>query len=125
MLNGGLADWDAIERELAHVDGVMLGRVAYHDPYVLAPADWQLFGDDVAGALARGGRARAGALRRSAARARRAAARDRAAHARPVPRPERRPALPADPVRRAKLKNAGPELLLEALAAVEPQAVPA
>ena len=32
VLNGGLADWDAIERELADVDGVMLGRVAYHDP---------------------------------------------------------------------------------------------
>ena len=32
VANGGLADWEAIERELATVDGVMLGRVAYHDP---------------------------------------------------------------------------------------------
>ena len=48
VLNGGLADWDGIERELAHVDGVMLGRVAYHDPYFLAQADWRAFGDDAA-----------------------------------------------------------------------------
>ena len=45
VINGGLTDWDAIERELAHVDGVMLGRIAYHDPYMLADVDWRLFGD--------------------------------------------------------------------------------
>jgi tRNA-dihydrouridine synthase A len=45
VLNGGLSDFDAIERELPHVDGVMLGRVAYHDPYSLAQADWKLFDD--------------------------------------------------------------------------------
>lgn len=45
VLNGGLADWDAIERELAGVDGVMLGRAAYHDPWLLAEADGRLFGD--------------------------------------------------------------------------------
>jgi tRNA-dihydrouridine synthase A len=45
VLNGGLTDWETIERELVHVDGVMLGRVAYHDPYFLAAADWKLFGD--------------------------------------------------------------------------------
>ncbi|HET7098300.1 MAG TPA: tRNA dihydrouridine(20/20a) synthase DusA [Casimicrobiaceae bacterium] len=47
VLNGGLTDWDAIESELEHVDGVMLGRVAYHDPYFLAQADWRAFADDV------------------------------------------------------------------------------
>lgn len=45
VLNGGLADWETIERELELVDGVMLGRTAYHDPYFLAAADWKLFGD--------------------------------------------------------------------------------
>jgi tRNA-dihydrouridine synthase A len=45
VLNGGLSDYMAVERELPHVDGVMLGRVAYHDPYVLAQVDWKLFGD--------------------------------------------------------------------------------
>jgi tRNA-dihydrouridine synthase A len=46
VLNGGLSDYAAIERELPHVDGVMLGRVAYHDPYLLAQADWKEFGDE-------------------------------------------------------------------------------
>jgi tRNA-dihydrouridine synthase A len=46
VLNGGLTEWDAIERELSFVDGVMLGRAAYHDPYLLAQADWRLFGDE-------------------------------------------------------------------------------
>jgi tRNA-dihydrouridine synthase A len=46
VLNGGLAAWPAIEREFTRVDGVMLGRVAYHDPMFLAPVDWRLFGDE-------------------------------------------------------------------------------
>jgi tRNA-dihydrouridine synthase A len=46
VLNGGLTDWDTAERELDHVDGVMLGRVAYHDPYLLAQADARLFGEE-------------------------------------------------------------------------------
>ena len=46
VLNGGLGDYDAMEREIRHIDGVMLGRVAYHDPYRLAQADWRLFGDE-------------------------------------------------------------------------------
>ncbi len=45
VLNGGLANWEAIERERAFVDGVMLGRAAYHDPYLLAEADCRIFGD--------------------------------------------------------------------------------
>jgi tRNA-dihydrouridine synthase A len=45
VANGGIGDWPSIERELAHVDGVMLGRVAYHDPWVLAQADARAFGD--------------------------------------------------------------------------------
>src|SRR5204863_3342122 len=46
VLNGGLTAFDAIERELAHVDGVMIGRAAYHDPYMLASADRIAFGDE-------------------------------------------------------------------------------
>ena len=45
VLNGGLTDWASIERELEGVDGVMLGRAAYHDPYLLADADRRLFDD--------------------------------------------------------------------------------
>jgi tRNA-dihydrouridine synthase A len=45
VINGGLADWRAIEEQLAQVDGVMLGRAAYHDPWLLAALDAQLFHD--------------------------------------------------------------------------------
>ena len=33
--------------ELERVDGVMLGRAAYHDPMFLAPVDWRLFGGEL------------------------------------------------------------------------------
>ena len=46
VLNGGLGGWDPIEHELAYVDGVMLGRAAYHDPYLLAQVDGRLFEDE-------------------------------------------------------------------------------
>ncbi len=46
VLNGGLADWRTIDRELEAVDGVMLGRTAYHDPHFLAQVDSRLYGVD-------------------------------------------------------------------------------
>ena len=45
VINGGFTGWDAIESELGQLDGVMLGRVAYHDPYMLADVDWRVFDD--------------------------------------------------------------------------------
>ncbi|HET8875309.1 MAG TPA: tRNA dihydrouridine(20/20a) synthase DusA [Casimicrobiaceae bacterium] len=48
VLNGGVHDFATIERELAHVDGVMLGRAAYHDPWLLAGVDARLYGDSPA-----------------------------------------------------------------------------
>ena len=45
VLNGGLATIEAAEAELAHVDGVMFGRAAYHEPWLLADVDRRLFGD--------------------------------------------------------------------------------
>jgi tRNA-dihydrouridine synthase A len=44
VVNGGLDTLGQIDEQLGRVDGVMLGRVAYHDPYVLALADARLFG---------------------------------------------------------------------------------
>jgi tRNA-dihydrouridine synthase A len=44
VLNGGLVSLDAAAPHLAAVDGVMLGRAAYHEPYRLAAVDRQLFG---------------------------------------------------------------------------------
>jgi tRNA-dihydrouridine synthase A len=48
VLNGGVNDFATIVRELAHVDGVMLGRAAYHDPWLLAGVDARLYGDSPA-----------------------------------------------------------------------------
>ena len=45
VLNGGVSSLDAARAELAHVDGVMLGRAAYHDPWLLADVDHRLFGE--------------------------------------------------------------------------------
>ena len=44
VLNGGVASVAAVEAHVARVDGVMLGRSAYHDSYLLAAADAHLFG---------------------------------------------------------------------------------
>jgi tRNA-dihydrouridine synthase A len=45
ILNGGIEAFATAKAELAHVDGVMLGRAAYADPYLLAEVDGALFGD--------------------------------------------------------------------------------
>ena len=45
VINGGVASLDEAEAHMAHVDGVMLGRAAYHEPWRLGEADRQLFGD--------------------------------------------------------------------------------
>ncbi len=44
VLNGGIDTLDAAEAHLAHVDGVMLGRAAYHSPAMLAEVDARFFG---------------------------------------------------------------------------------
>jgi tRNA-dihydrouridine synthase A len=38
VINGGITSWAEIDAHLAHVDGVMLGRAAYHNPWLLADA---------------------------------------------------------------------------------------
>nr|VFJ94931.1 MAG: tRNA-U16,U17-dihydrouridine synthase [Candidatus Kentron sp. LFY] len=45
VLNGGIRDLDSTRRHLPMCDGVMIGRAAYHDPYLLAHADGAIFGD--------------------------------------------------------------------------------
>jgi tRNA-dihydrouridine synthase A len=44
VINGGIDGLPAVHEHLRHVDGVMLGRLAYHDPYALARIDAALFG---------------------------------------------------------------------------------
>jgi tRNA-dihydrouridine synthase A len=120
VLNGGLTTWPAIERELESVDGVMLGRAAYHDPMILAPVDWRLFGEELSPPT------RASVLRAlvpyvAAQRARGVPMRSIARHMlglyHGMPGGRRFRQLLSDA---ARLRDAGPELLLEALDAVEP-----
>lgn len=45
ILNGGLKDEHTALAELAHVDGVMLGRAAYDDPLLLGRLDAAIYGE--------------------------------------------------------------------------------
>ena len=45
IINGGIGDLAQAEQHLKHVDGVMLGREAYHNPYILADVDQRFFND--------------------------------------------------------------------------------
>lgn len=44
ILNGGIKTLEECHAHLQTFDGVMLGREAYHNPYLLAQVDQQLFG---------------------------------------------------------------------------------
>jgi tRNA-dihydrouridine synthase A len=44
VVNGGIASVDEVREHLRHVDGVMLGRTAYHEPYRLAEIEHVLYG---------------------------------------------------------------------------------
>ncbi|WP_367026616.1 tRNA dihydrouridine(20/20a) synthase DusA [Methylococcus sp. ANG] len=44
VLNGGIQTLDEAERHLSWCDGVMIGRAAYHNPYLLAEADHRFYG---------------------------------------------------------------------------------
>ena len=45
VLNGGVHDNEQIAEHLQHVDGVMLGRQAYHHPWLMAEWDRRFLGD--------------------------------------------------------------------------------
>jgi tRNA-dihydrouridine synthase A len=44
LINGGVKTLEEIDLHLRHVDGVMLGREAYHNPYLLAEVDRRYYG---------------------------------------------------------------------------------
>ena len=46
ILNGGVRTSAEIDCHLQHLDGVMLGREAYHNPYSMADFDARYYGDD-------------------------------------------------------------------------------
>ena len=45
VINGGLKTLEDAAAQLDHVDGVMLGREVYHNPYILAQVDRLFYGD--------------------------------------------------------------------------------
>jgi tRNA-dihydrouridine synthase A len=45
-INGGIKTLDEVGKHLEVVDGVMVGREAYSNPYFMVDVDRQLFGDD-------------------------------------------------------------------------------
>ncbi len=45
-INGGIKSFDEISQHLQYLDGVMLGREAYHNPYLLAEVDNRLYGSE-------------------------------------------------------------------------------
>jgi tRNA-dihydrouridine synthase A len=45
IINGGIASLDEARGHLDHVDGVMLGRAAYQEPWRLLTVDCELFGE--------------------------------------------------------------------------------
>lgn len=46
MINGGIETLEQCDEHLQHVDGVMLGRAAYHNPGLLFDVDQRYFGDE-------------------------------------------------------------------------------
>jgi tRNA-dihydrouridine synthase A len=46
IINGGIDSADQTREHLLHVDGVMIGREAYHNPYWLASWDREFYSDD-------------------------------------------------------------------------------
>ncbi|MBL8540499.1 MAG: tRNA dihydrouridine(20/20a) synthase DusA [Betaproteobacteria bacterium] len=117
VVNGGVDAPSASAAHLTRVDGVMLGRAAYHDSYLLAALDAQLFGGSPA--------SRADVVRAMASYAAREAASGTPLRAivrhmlglyqgQPRARLWRR--LLSDP---SRLASHDPRLLLEALALVE------
>lgn len=46
IINGGIETLDEADAHIDFVDGVMLGRAAYHTPYILADVDRRFFGKE-------------------------------------------------------------------------------
>jgi len=46
IINGGITSTDEIKTHLKEVDGVMIGRAAYHTPYLLADIEREIFNNE-------------------------------------------------------------------------------
>ena len=45
IINGGITSIEDIKKQLDYVDGVMMGRAAYDDPFMLSNIDSEVFSD--------------------------------------------------------------------------------
>lgn len=45
VVNGGIKTIETVQQQLHYVDGVMIGREAYHNPYILARVDEEIYQD--------------------------------------------------------------------------------
>lgn len=45
IINGGIKTIESVKQQLHFVDGVMIGREAYHNPFILAPVDSDIYQD--------------------------------------------------------------------------------
>lgn len=48
IINGGISTIEGSVEHLKHVDGVMMGREAYSNPYIMARVDQEIYGDEQA-----------------------------------------------------------------------------
>ena len=48
VINGGIRCMQDVHEHISHVDGVMIGREAYYNPYILAAVDSELYSDSTA-----------------------------------------------------------------------------
>ncbi len=48
VINGGIKTISTAQQQLEHVDGVMIGREAYNNPYILAAVDLNIYQDSAA-----------------------------------------------------------------------------
>jgi tRNA-dihydrouridine synthase A len=46
IINGGITSTDEIKSHLTKIDGVMIGRAAYHTPYLLAEIEKEIFNNE-------------------------------------------------------------------------------
>ncbi len=68
VINGGLVTLEDSVAQLAHVDGVMIGRAAYQDSWLVARLDARLFGGTPA-SRGRGARPNSSAMSRASSQA--------------------------------------------------------
>jgi tRNA-dihydrouridine synthase A len=52
-INGGVKSLDETKAQLLNVDGVMVGREVYSNPYIMARVDAEIFGDDNVNTISR------------------------------------------------------------------------